>query len=187
MNFQNFRDEKLSHLPFRMGSYGNRSFYWGLAITGVVVIYALFVDENFFPHRVFGLFSLIPLIIVFLLSTSIAHAVGGKDRKRFQTDLGNELVSLQQRIFAVTTPSIPGHEVVRSFGIVRGIAPDSAGSDAEFQIAEQEALLEILRAADRLGANAVVDLKLVIGSYETQGSKWMSARPMYSGTAVVIK
>jgi len=53
-------------------------------------------------------------------------------------------------------------------------------------MAEQEALLLMLKQAYDRGANAVVGVSLNTSTYETSGSKWQVSRPVYIGTAVRI-
>lgn len=62
----------------------------------------------------------------------------------------------------------------------------AASTDAEFRLAEKEALLDIMNQAINLGANSVIDLKMTTGSYQQQGSQWMVSKATYTGTAVRI-
>jgi uncharacterized protein YbjQ (UPF0145 family) len=86
----------------------------------------------------------------------------------------------------VFTHSIPADRVKETLGMVRGISDTEAGSPRDFRLAEQEALLIMLKQAHDLGANAVVGVALTTGTYETNGSQWQVSRPVYTGTAVRI-
>ena len=68
--------------------------------------------------------------------------------------------------------------------MVRGVSDTEASSRRDFQLAEQEALLLMLKQAYDMGANAVVGVSLTTGTYEANGSQWQVFRPVYTGTAV---
>lgn len=86
----------------------------------------------------------------------------------------------------VFTYSLPAERVKDTLGIVRGVSDTEASSSRDFRLAEQEALLLMLKQAYDMGANAVVGVTLTTGTYETNGSKWQVSRPVYTGTAVRI-
>ena len=86
----------------------------------------------------------------------------------------------------VFTYTLPGEKVKRTFGLVRGISDTEASSKRDFRLAEQEALLLMLKQAYDMGANAVVGVRLTTGTYEANGSRWQVSRPVYTGTAVRI-
>jgi len=81
---------------------------------------------------------------------------------------------------------VPSDKIKQTIGLVRGISDTEASSQADFALAEREALLLLLKHAHDLGANAVVGVHLTTGTYETSGSKWQVSRPIYTGTAVRI-
>lgn len=81
---------------------------------------------------------------------------------------------------------VPSDKIKQTLGLVRGISDTEASSQADFALAEREALLLLLKHAHDLGANAVVGVRLATGTYETTGSKWQVSRPVYTGTAVRI-
>jgi len=86
----------------------------------------------------------------------------------------------------VFTYTLPAEQVKRTFGLVRGISDTEATSKRDFRLAEQEALLLMLKQAYDMGANAVVGVRLTTGTYEADGSQWQVSRPVYTGTAVRI-
>jgi uncharacterized protein YbjQ (UPF0145 family) len=86
----------------------------------------------------------------------------------------------------VFTYTLPAGQVKRTFGLVRGISDTEATSKRDFRLAEQEALLLMLKQAYDMGANAVVGVRLTTGTYEADGSRWQVSRPVYTGTAVRI-
>jgi hypothetical protein len=81
---------------------------------------------------------------------------------------------------------LPADKVKETLGMVRGISDIEADSGLEFDLAEQEALYLMLKQARQMGANAVVDARLSLGTYEVTGAKWQVSRPVYTGTAVRI-
>jgi uncharacterized protein YbjQ (UPF0145 family) len=98
--------------------------------------------------------------------------------------LEDALGRIQQEVSVYT--QLPIGKVKETLGMVRGISDIQADSGLEFELAEQEALYLMLKQARRMGANAVVDARLSIGTYEVNGSKWQVSRPVYTGTAVRI-
>ena len=98
--------------------------------------------------------------------------------------MAQALHSLQAKVNVFT--HLPHDKVRDTLGMVRGISDIEASSRLDFELAEQEALCSMLRAAVELGANAVVDARLTTGTYETNGSQWQVSRPVYTGTAVRI-
>jgi uncharacterized protein YbjQ (UPF0145 family) len=86
----------------------------------------------------------------------------------------------------VFTYALPSSDVKRTLGLVRGISDTEATTKRDFRLAEQEALLLMLKQAHDMGANAVVGVRLTTGTYEANGSQWQVSRPVYTGTAVRI-
>jgi len=66
----------------------------------------------------------------------------------------------------VFTYTLPAGQVKRTFGLVRGISDTEATSKRDFRLAEQEALLLMLKQAYDMGANAVVGIDI---DYEVVG------------------
>ena len=98
--------------------------------------------------------------------------------------MAQALHSMQAKVKVFT--HLPHEKVRETLGMVRGISDIEASSRLDFELAEQEALYSMLRAAVDLGANAVVDARLTTGTYETNGSQWQVSCPVYTGTAVRI-
>jgi hypothetical protein len=98
--------------------------------------------------------------------------------------LEDALRRMQQEVAVYT--QLPIEKVKETLGMVRGISDIQADSGLEFELAEQEALYLMLKQAKQMGANAVVDARLSIGTYEVTGAKWQVSRPVYTGTAVRI-
>jgi uncharacterized protein YbjQ (UPF0145 family) len=98
--------------------------------------------------------------------------------------LEDALRRIQQEVAVYT--QLPIEKVKETLGMVRGISDIQADSGLEFELAEQEALYLMLKQAKQMGANAVVDARLSIGTYEVTGAKWQVSRPVYTGTAVRI-
>lgn len=127
----------------------------------------------------------VPFIAIALV---VLFGPKSRDKKAIATTktLDGILDTYKSRIIVVTTPTVPGKEIKHVHGAITGNATTQASSDAETNLAEKEALLDLLKKADQIGANAVVDLKLASTSYEQQGSKWMVSKIFYSGTALSI-
>ena len=67
-----------------------------------------------------------------------------------------------------------------------GISDTQATSKDEFALAEKEAMFNLIGEAKKLGANAIVDMKLNTGTYQQTGSQWQVSQVVYTGTAVQI-
>lgn len=100
--------------------------------------------------------------------------------------IDKQIHDLRQRVLVVTSSTIPGKEIKDVLGSVTGVSKVAASTDAEFRLAEKEALFDIMNQAINLGANSVIDLKMTTGSYQQQGSQWMVSKVNYTGTAVRI-
>lgn len=101
------------------------------------------------------------------------------------SEITEELNNLKKDILVVSSPDIPGKTVKNVLGLVRGIS-GQATTEAEFNKAEAEALKNMINNAVSIGANAIISVRLTIGSYDQQGSEWHSSQAVYIGTAVVI-
>lgn len=109
-------------------------------------------------------------------------------------ELDKQIQELSQRVLVVTSSTVPGKEIKRVIGAVTGVSKTEASTDAEFKLAEKEALLDIMQKAIELGANAIVDLKMTTGSYEkrvwidigSQKGYRMVSKVTYTGTAVIV-
>jgi uncharacterized protein YbjQ (UPF0145 family) len=98
--------------------------------------------------------------------------------------LAHALTGIRTKVKVFT--HLPSEKVKEALGLVRGISDIEASSRLDFKLAEQEALLLMLKQAYDLGANAVVGVSLTTGTYEASGSRWQVSRPVYTGTAVRI-
>ena len=83
----------------------------------------------------------------------------------------------------MTSNSLPDREIKGALGNVAGISATAASTDRGFRKAEKEALADIMRQGIKIGANAIVVLKMTTGGYEQQGSQWMVSKVVYYGTA----
>ena len=101
------------------------------------------------------------------------------------SEITEELNNLKKDILVVSSPDIPGKTIKNVLGLVRGIS-GQATTEAEFNKAEAEALKNMINNAVSIGANAIISVRLTIGSYDQQGSEWHSSQAVYIGTAVVI-
>ena len=101
------------------------------------------------------------------------------------SEITEELNNLKKDILVVSSPDIPGKTVKNVLGLVRGIS-GQATTEEKFNLAEAEALKNMINNAMSIGANAIISVRLTIGSYDQQGSEWHSSQAVYIGTAVVI-
>ena len=90
-----------------------------------------------------------------------------------------------QNILSVTTPDVPGREIKKVIGLVKGIS-GPATREQEFNLAETEAYYNMLKNAADMGANGIVNIRVSTGTYQMQGSQWQVAQLVYTGTAVLI-
>jgi uncharacterized protein YbjQ (UPF0145 family) len=101
-------------------------------------------------------------------------------------DIDAKLFNRRNDIVVVATSSIPHRDIARVLGNVTGTSNTQACTKELFELAEKEARLDLIEKAQLLGANAVVDMKIISGSYEPEGSIWHLSQTVYSGTAVVV-
>ena len=99
-------------------------------------------------------------------------------------EISEKLNTLKQEILIVTSNNIAGKNITKTLGIVRGISDTSANTKKEFNLAETEALFNMLSDAKNIGANAVTDVKISTVTY--QNSTWPVSQVIYIGTAVII-
>lgn len=111
-----------------------------------------------------------------------------KNKKATISASSLDLLLNQKRseITVVSTDAVPSKNITSVIGAVSGKSKTQASTEGEFDLAEKEAMLAIIESAQKLGANAIIDLKATTGSYQQQGSKWQVSQTMYSGTAVVV-
>ncbi len=81
-------------------------------------------------------------------------------------------------------PEVPGKKVMKSFGLVYFTQKNLAGNVPQ----EMHSIFsELLEAAKKSGANAVVNIKLTSGSYEAQCSNRTVTYIIAYGDAVILK
>lgn len=82
-----------------------------------------------------------------------------------------------------TTETVPGRTISKSFGLVEVTQKGIAGDVPK----QSESIFKgLLSVATALGANAVVNVRLVTGSYEQQASKWQVTYVIAYGDAVIL-
>lgn len=82
-----------------------------------------------------------------------------------------------------TLAQIPGKEIVRSLGVIEYTKKGIAGNAPKLSSGIFQSLLV---AAQEKGANAVVNVKLMSGSYQAQGSQWQVTYVIAYGDAVIV-
>ncbi len=135
-------------------------------------------------------FALVALFELLFRWVSRVSKKAEESRNLYRADtfpqvLAGALSRAQAQIKVFTYP-LPDGKIKETLGMVRGISETEASSRQEFRLAEQEALLLMLKQAYDRGANAVVGVSLNTSTYEASGSKWQVSRPVYIGTAVRI-
>lgn len=101
-------------------------------------------------------------------------------------DIDAKLFIKRNDIVLVAASSIENREIAKVIGEVTGTSQTQACSKELFELAEKEARLDLMENAQRLGANAVVSLKMISGSSGSEASIWHMSQTTYSGTAVVV-
>lgn len=82
-----------------------------------------------------------------------------------------------------TLSQVPGKEIIKSLGLIEYTKKGVAGDAPKVSSGIFESLLA---AAKEKGANAVVNVKLMSGSYQAQGSQWQVTYIIAYGDAVVV-
>lgn len=78
------------------------------------------------------------------------------------------------------------YAAANTIGYLESVSAVEAASDADYRLAETDALLNLARNALAHGANAIVGLRKTHAHYDQPGSQWRVSRVIYSGTAVVV-
>ncbi len=99
----------------------------------------------------------------------------------------SDLEAIKRHVLLVSTDQLPSRTVIRTIGYVESLSTVEAASDADYRLAECDALLSLARNAHAQGANAVVGLRKTHAHYDQPGSQWRISRVVYSGTAVIIQ
>ncbi|MBO1518810.1 heavy metal-binding domain-containing protein [Oceanisphaera pacifica] len=82
-----------------------------------------------------------------------------------------------------TSESVPGRTISKSFGLVEVTQKGVAGDIPE---RSETIFNSLLSVAEALGANAVVNVRVVTGSYQQQGSGWQYSYVIAYGDAVIL-
>lgn len=129
----------------------------------------------------------VPLFMIFVVGV-IAYSIFIKPKmvKQSGTAIEGKLNQLRREITVVASSGIPGRNIAKVFGNVTGISDTQATSKDEFALAEKEAMFNLISEAKKLGANAIVDMKLNTGTYQQTGSQWQVSQVVYTGTSVQI-
>ncbi|WP_224962363.1 heavy metal-binding domain-containing protein [Geomonas subterranea] len=98
----------------------------------------------------------------------------------------DEIGELRKKVIVVAGGNIPGREVKAILGHVTGTSNIGATNDEEAETAEILAMMDLMRRAQAMGANAVLDARLTTSTHEQDGSGWMVSKAYYTGTAVTI-
>jgi len=83
-----------------------------------------------------------------------------------------------------TLPEIPGKKITKSLGLIEYTKKGIAGDVPKIS---DEIFHSLFSAAKEKGANAVVNVKLVTGSYQAQGSQWEVTYIVAYGDAVLVE
>ncbi len=135
-----------------------------------------------------NLMTWLPLAAM-LLAASILIRWGRQNRHRDThrlNQLDSALASIKEQLFLVSTESVPERSIVKTIGFVESMSGIEATSDADYLLAEREALLALGKQALAMRANAIVGLRKTNTHYDQAGSQWRVSRVTYSGTAVVM-
>ncbi|WCP70196.1 hypothetical protein LYZ37_23825 (plasmid) [Vibrio tubiashii] len=83
-----------------------------------------------------------------------------------------------------TLDYVPGRKVIASLGLVEYTVKNIAGNAPEKM---QSVFSSLLEAALDQGAHAVINVRMVTGSYQKQGSQWMVSYIVAYGEAVLLE
>src|SRR5574337_728078 len=100
--------------------------------------------------------------------------------------LDKEIQYFQNRVATSTADVIPGRATEQVLGPVTGHSRMPASNDQERKLAEREAMHGVIKEAIRMGANAVLDLKMVTDSYEHTDPKRFLVFPAVKFTATKV-
>lgn len=98
----------------------------------------------------------------------------------------SDLDAIKRQVLLVSTDQPPSRAVIRTLGYLESVSTVEVASDADYRLAECDALLNLARNAVAQGANAIVGLRKTHAHYDQPGSHWRVSRVIYSGTAVVV-
>lgn len=107
------------------------------------------------------------------------------DHRRMDRML-SDLEAIKHQVLLVSTDQPPSKAVIRMLGYLESVSTVEVASDADYRLAECDALLTLARNALAKGANAIVGLRKTHAHYDQPGSQWRVSRVIYSGTAAVV-
>lgn len=107
------------------------------------------------------------------------------DHRRMDRML-SDLEAIKHQVLLVSTDQPPSKVVIRMLGYLESVSTVEVASDADYRLAECDALLTLARNALAKGANAIVGLRKTHAHYDQPGSQWRVSRVIYSGTAAVV-
>ena len=105
---------------------------------------------------------------------------------RLMDQMLSDLEAIKRQVLLVSTDMPPSRTAIRTIGYLESVSAVEAASDADYRLAECDALLSLARNARAQGANAIVGLRKGHAHYAQPGSQWRVSRVIYSGTAVVV-
>ena len=135
---------------------------------------------------------LFTVIVVFGLAWPFLHAYRLKRRK---INLDEEIQGFQNRITVVTSDVIPNRVTERVLGTITGISHIPAANDEERNLADREAMLNLIKQALQMGANAIIGLNMTTEDFEFTepkkflvfpAVKWTATKVIYTGTAIKV-
>ena len=107
------------------------------------------------------------------------------DHRRMDRML-SDLEAIKHQVLLASTDQPPSKVVIRTLGYLESVSTVEVASDADYRLAECDALLNLARNAVAQGANAIVGLRKTHAHYDQPGSQWRVSRVIYSGTAAVV-
>ncbi|MDE2059647.1 MAG: hypothetical protein KGL31_08295 [candidate division NC10 bacterium] len=100
--------------------------------------------------------------------------------------LDKEIQYFQNRVAIATSDVIPDRATEQVLGPVTGTSRIPASNDDERKLAEREAMHSLIKQALRMGANAVLDMKMATDSYEHTDPKKFLVLPAVTFTATKV-
>lgn len=98
-----------------------------------------------------------------------------------------DLEAIKRHVLLVSTDELPSQKVIQTVGYLESLSAVEVASDADYRLAECDALLSLARDAHTRGANAIIGLRKTHAHYDQPGSQWRVSRITYTGTAVIVK
>lgn len=133
----------------------------------------------------FGWMPIVACILVGVALYRRNRRIKAVDHRRMDRML-LELEAIKHQVLLISTDQPPSRAATRTIGYLESVSAVEAASDADYRLAETDALLNLARNAVAQGANAIVGLRKTHAHYDQPGSQWRVSRVIYSGTAVVV-